>query len=164
MSFHFPIPINFIVIPAITIATAVIGSKYAKRGAGSQWYSKLPKPKWTPQGGTIGEIWIFLYILTTLAVMWYWNVPVFSWPHYVVGALMLVNAYFNAHWNKLFFVEHNVEKAYKEMKLLNATSVIVALIMLVQATVAGLAMIPYIIWVVIATQITKEILQKKKAK
>lgn len=163
MSFNFPIPINFIVIPAITIATAVIGSKYAKRGAGSQWYRKLPKPKWAPQGSTIGEIWIFLYILTTLTFMWYWNVPVFSKVHYVIGAVMLFNAYLNAHWNKLFFVQHNVAKAYKEMKWLNATSIIVTIAMIFQAPIAALGMLPYIIWVGIATKITREILDNQKS-
>ena len=155
-------PINFIVIPAITIATAVIGARYSKQGATSSWYHNLHKPSWTPQGSTIGEIWIFLYILTTLAFMWYWNVPVFSWVHYIVGAIMLFNAFLNTYWNKLFFVEHNIEKAFKEMKLLNATSVVVAVVMIFQAPIAAVGMLPYIIWVGIATRITREILENQK--
>lgn len=155
-------PFNFIIIPAITIATAYVGAKYAKRGAGSNWYHKLPKPKWAPGGGTIREIWIFLYILTTLAFMWYWNVPVFSYVHYAVGALMLFNAYLNAYWNKLFFVDHNIKKAFQEMKLLNAMTVVVAVVMLFQAPIAAVAMLPYIIWVGIATKLTGKIIELSK--
>ena len=162
MNFHFPIPINFIVIPLVTIVTAWQGAKYAKQGAGSEWYRELPKPKWTPGGGTIREIWIFLYILTTLAVMWYWNVPIFSVFHYFVAAILFYNAYLNAHWNKLFFVEHNIPKALSEMKRMNVAALIATLVMLVQAPIAAVGMLPYIIWVWIATRLTKEILQAEK--
>lgn len=159
---NFDFPINFIVIPIITIATALIGSKYAKRGAGSSWYNKLPRPKWTPAGTTIKEIWIFLYILTTLSFMWYWNVPVFSYVHYAVGVVMLYNAYLNIRWNKFFFVEHDIAKAYKEMKWINGTSILVAIAMLVQAPIAAVGMLPYIIWVGIATKLTKKMKMSSK--
>ena len=162
MNFEFPIPINFIVIPAVTIAAAVVGSRFAKQGVTSSWYKNLKKPKWTPSGSMIGEIWLFLYILTTLAIMWYWNVPVFSYVHYAVGVVLLYNAYLNAYWNKWFFVDHDLPKALKQMKILNITSVIVSIVMLFQAPIAVLGMLPYIIWVGVATKLTKQVIDLNK--
>lgn len=156
------IPINFLVIPAITIAVAIFGARWSKQGATSAWYASLSKPKWTPQGSTIGEIWIFLYVFTTLAFMWYWNVPVFTWLHYVVGVLMLANAILNAYWNKLFFVDRNIAKAFKEMKLMNAIAVLATIVMVFQSPIAAIGMLPYIIWVGIATRITREVLKSEK--
>ncbi len=164
MSINFPIPINFIVIPAITIAMAIVGSRWSARGVKSTWYRNLHKPKWTPEGSTIGEIWIFLYILTTLSFMWYWNVPVFTWLHYVVGALMLINVALNAYWNKLFFIEHDLQKALKEMKLMNGIAILVTIIVFFQASIAAIGMLPYIIWVGIATKLTSEIISKQNKK
>lgn len=157
---HFPI--NFLIIPAITIFVVVLGARWSKQGAVSDWYKGLSKPKWTPKGSTIGEIWIFLYIFTTLAFMWYWNVPVFSWLHYIVGGLMLGNAALNAYWNKLFFVNHNIAKAFKEMKLMNVLAIVATLIMVFQSPIAAIGMLPYIVWVGIATLITREVLKGKK--
>lgn len=148
---------NFFVIPIIIIATAVLGSRYTKQGI-NPWYKHLHKPKWTPSGVLIGEIWTFLYVLTGLAILWYWNVPVFSWVHYVTGAILLVNAYLNATWNRVFFIEHNIEKAYKHINILNATTVVATIMMAVASPIAAVLMLPYIIWVSIATYITKRIL------
>lgn len=149
---------NLIIIPVVIVATAVIGSRYVKQGI-RPWYKELNKPKWTPSGRLIGEIWTFLYVLTGLAVLWYWNVPVVSWMHYIVGAILLVNAYLNATWNKTFFVDHNIAKALQKIKLLNLTTVIATILMAVDSPIAASMMLPYIVWVGIATKLTKEIMK-----
>lgn len=148
---------NFILIPAVIIATAVIGSRYTTKGLHG-WYETIKKPTWTPPGSLIGAIWTFLYIITGLAILWYWNVPIFSWVHYVAGAILLVNAYMNATWNKIFFVDHNLPKAYQWMNIMNATSIVAAIIMYFSAPIAAFLMIPYIIWVGFASYLTKEII------
>ncbi|HEX3099497.1 MAG TPA: tryptophan-rich sensory protein [Patescibacteria group bacterium] len=152
-------PFNFIIIPGVIIATAVVGNRYVKRGfAQDDWYKHLKKPTWTPSGRLIGEIWTFLYVLTGLAILWYWDVPVFTWFHYVVAAILLVNAYLNATWNKIFFVEHDLPKALKTMKILNGTTILVALLISIPAPISCFLLLPYIAWVGIATRLTSEII------
>jgi translocator protein len=153
---------NFLIIPAIIIATAVIGSRYVKRGV-DHWYRHIRKPSWTPKGSLIGSIWTFIYVVTGLAVLWYWNVPVFSWVHYVVGVILLVNAYLNATWNKVFFVEHDIAKAYKHINILNGTTILATLIMLFFSPIAAVLMLPYIAWVGLAAYLTKQILEMNKS-
>ncbi len=147
---------NFIIIPAIIIATSYFGVRYAKKGLNS-WYAHLKKPKWTPTGKIIGEIWTFLYVITGFAVMWFWNVPIFSFWHYIVGALLLANAYLNATWNRVFFVEHNFKKAYQRMVYMNVTAIAATVVMIFIAPIAAVFMLPYIVWVAIATKLEKEV-------
>lgn len=147
---------NFIIIPAVIIATAIVGTRYIKQGLDS-WYKHLRKPKWTPPGSLIKEIWIFLYITTALAVLWYWNVPVVSWMHYIVGLLLLVNAYLNATWNKVFFIEHDFEKSYQRIKQLIITAGLAAVLMFFASAIGSLLMLPYIIWLFLAGWMTTEI-------
>lgn len=151
-------PFNFIIIPVIVIATAIIGSRYVKRGrVNSSWYENLHKPKWTPDAKLIGEIWTFLYVITGLGILWYWNVPVFSWFHYVVAAVLLVNAYLNATWNKIFFIEHNFAKALKTMKIMIGTALLAAVLMYFATPIASFLLLPYIVWVGITMKLTREI-------
>ena len=151
-------PFNFIIIPIVIIATAVIGSRYVQRGI-NDWYKTIHKPTWTPKGSLIGAVWTFLYITTGLAILWYWNVPLFSWVHYVVGGILLLNAYLNATWNRVFFVEHNITKAIGYMNVLNATTIIVTIIIYFSSPIAAVLMLPYILWVSFATYLTKQILK-----
>lgn len=149
-------PFNFIIIPVVIIATAVIGNKYVKRGL-KPWYRDLKKPTWTPSGKLIGEIWFFLYIVTGFGILWYWNVAYPGWLKYVVAAVLLLNAYLNATWNKVFFVQHDIPGALKTMMYLNATSVLATILIFIHSPIAAFFILPYIIWVSIATKLTKEI-------
>lgn len=156
-------PFNFIIIPGIIIATAIIGSRYVKHGFNSSnWYRELKKPKWTPSRSLIGEIWIFLYVITGLAILWYWNVPVPHWFRYVTAVVLLANAYLNATWNRTFFIEHNLHKAYNTMQIMNGTTIIATILMFFASPIASFLMLPYIIWVGIATKLTKQIIDLNK--
>lgn len=152
---------NFIVIPLIIAVTAYVGARFTKRGL-KDWYKHLKKPSWTPSGKTIGEIWTFLYITTGFSILWFWNVPAFGKWQYIVGAIMLVNAFMNTYWNKIFFVEHNFPKALKWMNILNATTIAAAVVMFITSHFSALLLLPYIIWVGIATNLTKKIKQLNK--
>lgn len=147
---------NFFVVPAVIILTAYIGGRFTRKGI-RDWYSHLKKPSWTPSGKTIGQIWTLLYLLTGFGILWFWNVPVYGITHYVIGIILIVNAYLNAFWNKVFFVEHNFAKAYKWMIFLNATTILVILLMLPKSFIAPVLFIPYVVWVGIATKLTKQI-------
>ena len=156
-------PFNFIIIPAIIIVTAVVGNRYVKAGfAASSWYKSLTKPKWTPSGHLIAEIWFFLYTTTGLAVLWYWNVPVFSWFHYVAAAILIINAYLNAICKRTMFVEHNLPKAYKLIQLLFGTAVLATILIFLASPISSFLMLPYIIWLGLATFCIKKITDLNK--
>ena len=152
---------NFIVIPIIIALTAYRGMRFTKRGL-TEWYPKLQKPWWTPTGKQIGEIWIWIYIVTGISVLWFWNVPAFSNWHYVIGGLLLLNAALNVYWSKIFFVQHNFKKAYKAMMILNGFTIVIAIAMLPFSYISAFLLLPYIVWVGIATRLTLDIQKLNK--
>lgn len=152
---------NYIIIPLVIIIVAVVGTRYTKQGVDT-WYQEIKKPSWTPSGSLIGAIWTFLYITTGLGILWYWNVPLVSWMHYVAGVILLVNAYLNATWSKIFFVEHNIPLAYKQMNIMNATTILATILMYFASPIASVLMLPYIVWVGFTSYITKQIIEMNK--
>ncbi len=152
---------NFIVIPLLIFAVAYYGGKYTQQGLGD-WYKHLKKPRWTPSGELIGMVWTLLYILIAISILWFWNIPVFSFWHYVVGAVFLVNGYLNMNWNKTFFVQHDIPRAYREMWILNGTTVLAIVLMIPHSYIAPTLLLPYVAWVGYATYLTKHILHINK--
>ncbi len=151
-------PFNFLVIPAIIIATAYYSTKYAKSGL-KPWYIGLRKPSGTPTGKLIREIWTFLYVITTLGVMWYWNVPVAGWLKYIVGSLLLTNAYYHLNWNKVFFREHDMAKSLQVIQYMNITGITATVLMTIHDPISACLMLPYIAWVSYATKLNRELLE-----
>lgn len=153
-------PFNFIIIPAIIIYIAVKGARQIKNAGGDsgRWYRNLHKPKWTPSGQLIGEIWTFLYVITGGAIMWFWNVPAFSWFHIVGAAILLVNAYYHYTWNRVFFGEHDLPKSYKIIQRVFYTAILSLVAMAILSPIGAFLMLPYIIWLGIAMRINKQIL------
>lgn len=155
--------ISYILIPVAIAAMAYFGAKFAKQGLGGDgWHESLRKPSWTPPGALIREIWIFIYVVTGLAILWYWNVPVISWVHFVTAVALLVNFYLNATWNRTFFVEHDLSKAYRHILKLDATTALVIILMFLASPIASMLMLPYLVWLVIATYLTKQIMEMNK--
>ena len=152
---------SYIIIPALVLLTSYIGTRYTKVGL-KTWYSSLRKPSWTPSGKLISEIWIFLYLLITVSLILFWTVTQIGFWHYLLAVVILVNLYLNATWNKIFFFEHNFAKAYKWMIYLNVTSVVIVVVMWPIYLLPALLLIPYVVWVAIATKLTKEIWKLNK--
>ncbi len=153
-------PFNFIIIPAVIIYIAWKGGQYTRQGlepSGDSWYDHLKKSEWTPPGSFIGAVWFFLYCLTGLSVLWYWDVPYIKYFKYVVAALLLVNAYYNLQWSKLFFAEKNVPKTLHSMRYLNISGLVVTVLMAIHQPIAAFMFLPYVIWVGFATFLTQEV-------
>jgi translocator protein len=136
--------LNFLIIPALIIALAIKTGWLRK--AGLAWYDQLGKPNWAPPGQLLNEIWIFIYVVLGLAVLWYWNVPVVDWLHYIGGAVLLVNFYYNLTWHKTFFREHNLVQARKQTKIMAITAILAAVLMSFSSLIVIAIMLPYVAW------------------
>lgn len=146
---------NFLIIPIVVAAVAYYGSRFTKQGL--PWYRHLKKPRWTPGGELIGSIWTFLYITVAFGALWFWNIPAFSWYHYVVGAALLANAYLNATWTKIFFVEKDISQAYRRLRQLIIATMVVIAMMLPVSPIAVVFFLPYLAWLIIAAKLNQQI-------
>ena len=128
----------------------IIGSTFTYPSIGT-WYAELEKPFFTPPNWVFGPVWITLYTLMGISLFWIWQKG--PSKENVRSALL---AFFgqlviNSVWSIVFF---GLQSPFYALIL------IVMLWFLILLTIfkfykidkkAGSILIPYIIWVTIAT-------------
>jgi len=127
------------------LGAAVTGSQIAG------WYAGLNKPPGTPPNWLFGPVWISLYAMVGVAFAIIWHRAEAGPAKRAVMLWFAVQLVLNLAWTPMFFGWH---------KLLLALVVIVALWVAIVVTiarfrklqpVAGLLLIPYLLWVSYAT-------------
>ncbi len=143
---------NYIIIPLITILTAVFGGWLTS--GGMKWYKTIKLPDWTPPGSFIGAVWTIIFILSTISALIAWNKTPHNYTFWWIIGTFLVNAILNVFWSYLFFNQHLIGPAIFEAALLGLS--VIALIVFIWpiAYWAALLLIPYAAWVVFATYLT----------
>jgi len=141
--------INYLVIPLIALATAVLGSYFTSQGM--DWYETLSRPGFTPPGGIIGTVWTVIYILSAISALLFWNKSPRGKRFVWVGALFLINAVFNFFWCYLFFTAHLIGTAIVEMLALEVTVLALMILLWPRSRLAALLLVPYAGWVIFAT-------------
>lgn len=114
------------------------------------WYETLLKPMWTPPGWVFGPIWTTLYLLMAIAAARIWNVRGSS--ALVRGALVLygLQLLLNLLWSMLFFGLESPALGLLGIVLLWIVIVATIIVFWRIDTIAGVLLLPYIVWVSIA--------------
>lgn len=112
------------------------------------WYRFLNKPSFSPPNFIFGPVWITLYFLMGISVYLIWSAR-----KNTKGALNLfwIHLFFNATWSIMFFG--------LKSPLLGLINIVILWILIVMVVyrfwkinrVAGLLLLPYLIWVSFAT-------------
>lgn len=148
--------LNYVVIPLITIITAVVGSSFTSSGMG--WYRTINLPTWTPEGGVIGMVWTVIFILSTISALLVWNkIPHKNKRFSLIVAVFILNSVLNVFWSDLFFNLHLIGLAVLEAAALGLS--VIALIILIYpfSRLAAWLLVPYALWVTFATYLTYSI-------
>jgi translocator protein len=131
----------------ICLMAGVIGSTFSVESIPT-WYAALNKPIFNPPGWIFGPVWTTLYIMMGIAFYIIWQSEDENRPAIMVFIAQLI---LNALWSVIFFG--------MKMPLL-AFVCIVFLWLLIAASIylfykiskiAGLLLVPYILWVSFAT-------------
>lgn len=143
-----------ITVPAIVIAGSLIGY-LSNSGFSNGWYAPLQKPSFQPPAWMFGVVWTILYALLGTALAIILNEPPSKQRR---DALWLFGGQLalNFAWSPVFFGMHMIEVA-----------LIIILVMLVIALaaaryfrrlrpVAGWLMLPYLLWLCLATALNYE--------
>lgn len=145
---------NYLIIPSITILTALLGG-WATSGGLEGWYSGLRLPSWTPPGTTIGIVWTILYILATISALIIFNKRTEKKKRIkMIMSFFAVNAVLNVTWSLLFFNLHLINMAVYEAALLGISVVIISALCWQISRAASLLLVPYAAWVAFATYLT----------
>lgn len=162
---------NYLFIPLITVAVALLGSSVTITGDASWYQTILIKPDITPPNWVFPIAWNVIFILTTISALIVWNMgpekKKFLWffdmhkedkGFIAIISLFIANAILNVLWSYLFFGMQNILCAFIEIFFIEAT--LIALISLIykRSKLASLLLLPYALWVGFATYLNYLIL------
>jgi tryptophan-rich sensory protein len=161
---------NYVIIPLVTLVVAFVGSLFSS--AGMTWYdTQLVQPSITPPKWAFPLAWTTIFILTAISALIVWNKgrkdKKFLWFKigekytadfwWIIG-LFITNAVLNVLWSLLFFTLHLITASFIEMMLLELTVVMLAVLIWKISKTASLLLLPYMLWVAVATNLTYLIL------
>ncbi len=144
--------LNYFLIPAVMLATALIGSLITQKGMA--WYKKIRLPSWTPPGGVIGGVWTLIFALGGTSALLVWNNAPHDGRFWAIIALFLLNACANVFWTYLFFGVHRMYAAIWEALFLELTVLGLIWLMWTVSFPAAVLLEPYAAWVAFASYLT----------
>lgn len=137
--------INF---SALAIGTILMGSSPGN----NTWYQQLHKAPWTPPGWVFGAAWFS--IMLCFSFFMYYKTRDFQFSsHRELIILFILQWFLNATWNSVFFNFHFIGLA---LIMIMALTILVAIFTwqgFKQQTYLGLLMLPYFVWLMIATSL-----------
>jgi len=145
---------SLLTVPAIVIAGTLIGY-FSNSGFSNDWYAPLQKPGFQPPAWMFGVVWTTLYTLMGIALAIVLDQPpskLRSDALWLFGGQLALNF----AWSPVFFGWHMIDVA-----------LVVILAMLVMALttaryfrrirpIAGWLMLPYLLWLCLATALNYE--------
>lgn len=132
----------------VTFSAAFVGVLASLSSA--EMYATMIKPTWSPPGWLFGRVWTVLYCLMAVAVWLVWRKRAemrvdIAWGTY------LVHLIFQAAWSWLFFGLGRADAAMFDIMVLWLMIVWLMLAFWRIDRLAGLLMLPYLLWVSFAS-------------
>lgn len=144
------------VASGIAIVVAIAGAVLTEIGP---WYDALKKPSWKPPDWAFGPVWTTIFVLTVIAAALAWQAAAGTGARPLIFWSLAVNAIFNIAWSGIFFKMRRPDWALREVALL-WLSVIGMIVALGSVSLwAGLLLVPYLVWVSIASFLNLRIVQ-----
>lgn len=128
----------------VTFVVAGIGARASIEA--KSFYGQLVQPAWAPPPWLFGPVWTALYALMAIAAWLVWREGGFR-THRVAFTLFFVQLAANALWSWLFFAWNLGALALAEVVLLWFLIVATVLAFWRVRPVAGMLLIPYLLWV-----------------
>lgn len=125
-------------------------------GFGNGWFDTLQKPTFMPPGIAFGLVWPVLYALLGVAVAMILAEPPSS-RRTAALVLFFVQLALNFIWSPLFFAAHDIALAKWVIFIMAALAAAAAGQFLRLRRVAGLLLVPYLLWLVFAATLNATI-------
>lgn len=115
------------------------------------FYAQLSRPSWAPPAWVFGPVWSTLFVLMGVAAWLVWRSP---GPRRTPLGLFALQLVANALWSWLFFAWHRGALAMAEILVLLVLIAATAVAFWRTRRVAGLLLVPYLLWVGFASLLT----------
>ena len=110
------------------------------------WYADLAKPTWNPPDWIFGPVWTTLYVMMAVAAWRVWKQKGFGAARLALGAF-LAQLLFNVAWSGLFFGLRRPLLGLVDIVFLWIAIVVTMVLFFRREAVAGVLLIPYLLWV-----------------
>lgn len=144
-----------ITVPGIVLTGSAIGW-LSNSGYENGWFAALDKPFFMPPGWAFGVVWPILYALMGIALAMILAEPP-SPRRRTALALFFVQLALNFAWSPIFFAAHDITLAKYAIFLMAAVAAAAAGQFLRLRRPAGLLMLPYLAWLVLAAMLNSGI-------
>ncbi len=115
------------------------------------WYRGLKKPRYTPPNWAFGPVWTVLYILMAISVFLIWQEGLSTPGVTIAYILFWIQLTANALWSYVFFTRRSIVGGIINIIILWLLILATIIASWAVSTIAGILLLPYIIWVSIAT-------------
>ncbi|GAB5416892.1 MAG: tryptophan-rich sensory protein [Crocinitomicaceae bacterium] len=139
----------FVVFFLINFGALALGGWLMGEGPMSDWYRQANQAPWTPLGWVFGAAWTFIMLCYTVYMGVAWK----RIPKRKILTVFSIQLLFNIGWNPIFFYLHDVEIGLLVIGFL--TLLIWIKIFLFRKPMGwwSLLLLPYSIWLAIATSL-----------
>ncbi len=142
--------IRLIVFLILNFGALAIGSIFTGKGVPSDWYVSLNKAPWTPPGWAFGAAWFTIMICFTIYMAIAWKQV--QNQKLLIG-LFLIQLILNITWNPVFFHFQNTALA---LMIISGLTILVTFLLLYywpDLQLWSLLVMPYVLWLLIATSL-----------
>ncbi|MEI6695660.1 MAG: TspO/MBR family protein [Bacteroidota bacterium] len=148
---------RLIIFLALNFGALAIGGIFTNKGVPSDWYTSLSKAPWTPPGWVFGAAWTSIMICFSIYMANVWQVID---NKKLLIILFAVQWILNVSWNPSFFYYHNVLSALFVISLLTILIGYILFFYWPALKLVSILILPYFIWLLIATSLNGYILLK----
>ncbi|MEP0213447.1 MAG: TspO/MBR family protein [Cellulophaga sp.] len=138
----------------LNFGALALGVLLMDNGAQSNWYLQLNKAPWTPPGWVFGAAWTIIMVCFSI----YLGILVKLSKNFKFIFLFVIQWFLNVGWNFAFFNQHNISIG---LIIITALTFFILYISTKYKNILkykSLLLLPYIIWLFIATSLNAYIL------
>lgn len=146
----------FLWILSITAMGYIIGS--LTKTEISTWYSMLNRSSLTPPNYVFPIVWTSLYIMIGIVGYLIWNTPSFNRLK-LIKSVYIIQLLFNWSWTPVFFGYHLIGFALLILAVMDGLVAILIGLAYPKIRSVSLLLIPYLLWIVLATYLNVYIWQ-----
>ncbi|MDT8413119.1 MAG: TspO/MBR family protein [Vicingaceae bacterium] len=149
--------LKIIIFLVINFAALGLGSYFTSAAVTAEWYQNLNKAPWTPPGWVFGAAWTSIMICFAVFMAYAWQL---NENRNLLIALFVIQWILNVSWNPVFFKYHQVLFGLFIIVLLTVLMGYFFFVYFGQLKAKTLWVLPYFIWLIIATSLNAYILVK----
>jgi tryptophan-rich sensory protein len=143
-----------IVFLTLNFGALAIGSWLMANGPQTDWYLSLNKAPWSPPGWVFGVAWTTIMLCFSVYMAYLFK----KLPNAGVILLFALQFVLNIVWNFIFFNQHLVGLGFTTILLLTVVVAAFAISYVRQMGLLTLLILPYLIWLCIASSLNGFIL------